>query len=502
MDIILQFNICTSCFLAANTDLLGLLQETEKIKDLISCRHCHENFDRDYHRPFLLPCLDGICQMCMLNIQAAGKTSYECEKCLTEHIFIQKNVVTLKVDPIRELLAEIYRLTQEGCNMVCEMCPNQQTALHRCIDCSHFICMDCVNLHSTLTPFKSHVVVEIRCLLEGRMDDLKLLSTTSSKLCQDSGHGKEHASLFCCSTSCTKPICMRCAITTHKDHDFRDISEVGKESETELQNRTKNLLSKADQAFRSIARLTTLHEEYLKVSQELQEEIKTYFSEAKLAVEMREKKLLDAVSEKINNEQSSIENDQRRLTSFVNACKEACYYGSISSKIDDVQSSLYVAESIQSRFENLENQSHENQTILKTIKFLKEPSITSHLTTVKSLGKLSVSKAISTQSTAVIIPSIVEEQQEVQFDIQLLSSQGKPVVDEDVSVCLERNGKPLTVIPCVLNKPSSNFLGSWIPEEQIQLSWIVVSNGIRMETLGGILNVKKKTQKLSTVRNG
>ena len=440
--------------------------------------------------------------MCTLNIQAAGKTSYECERCLTEHICIQKNVVTLKIDPIRELLAEIYRLTQEGCNMVCEMCPNQQTALHRCIDCSHFICMDCVNLHSTLTPFKSHVVVETKCLLEGRIEDLKLLSSVGSKLCQVSGHGKEHASLFCFSTSCVKPICMRCAITTHKDHDFRDISEVGKESESKVQNQIKELLLKADQACRSITRLTDLHEKYFEMSQELQNEIKTYFSEAKRAVEMREKMLLDALSEKLNNEQSSIENEQRRLTSFVNACKEACYYGRISSKIDDVQSFLDVAESIQSRIENLKNQSHENQTILKTIKFLKEPPITSHLTTMNSLGKLSVSKAISTQSTAVITPSIVEEHQQVQFDIQLLSSQGKPTVEEDVSVCLDRNGKPLTVIPCVLNKPSTNFLGSWIPEEPMQLTWTVVSNGIRMETLGGILNVKKKTQKLSKVRNG
>ena len=200
--------------------------------------------------------------MCTLNIQAAGKTSYECERCLTEHICIQKNVVTLKIDPIRELLAEIYRLTQEECNMVCEMCPNQQTALHRCIDCSHFICMDCVNLHSTLTPFKSHVVVETKCLLEGRIEDLKLLSSVGSKLCQVSGHGKEHASLFCFSTSCVKPICMRCAITTHKDHDFRDISEVGKESESKVQNQIKELLLKTDQACRSITTLTDLHEQF------------------------------------------------------------------------------------------------------------------------------------------------------------------------------------------------------------------------------------------------
>ena len=358
------------------------------------------------------------------------------------------------------------------------------------------LCMDCVNLHSTLTPFKSHVVVETKCLLKGRMEDLKLLSSASSKLCQVSGHGKEHASLFCFSTSCVKPICMRCAITTHKDHDFRDISEVGKESETKVQNQTKNLLSKADQACRSIARLTNLHEQYFKVSEELQDEIKTYFSEAKLAVETREKKLLEAVSEKLNNEQSSIESEQRRLASFVNSCKEACYYGRISSKIDDVQSFLDVSDSIQSRFENLKKQVHENQTILKTMKFEKEPQITSHLTTINSLGKLSVSTAISSQSTAIITPSIVEEHQQVQFEVQLLSSQGKPVVDE---VCLERNGKPLTVIPCVLNKHAATFIGSWIPEEPMQLNWRVVSNGIRMETLEGILDIKQKTQKVNTV---
>ena len=466
---------------------------------MISCRICHENFDRDGHRPLLLPCLDGICKMCTLDIQTAGKTSYECEKCLTEHVCLQEDGVTLQIDPTRELLAEIYRLTQEECNIVCEMCPNQQTALHRCIDCSHFICMDCVNLHSTLTPFKSHVVVETKCLLKGRMEDLKLLSSASSKLCQVSGHEKEHASLFCFNTSCIKPICMRCAITTHKDHDFRDLSEVGKESETKVQNQIKELLLKADQACRSITRLTDLHEQYFQMSQELQNEIKTYFSEAKREVKMREKKLLDDLSEKLSNEQSFIKKEQKRLTSFVNCCKEACCYGRISSKIDDVQSFLDVSDSIQSRFENLKKQVHENQTIFKTMKFEKEPPITSHLTTINSLGKLSVSTAVSLQSTAIITPSIVEEQQQVQFEVQLLSSQGKPVVDEDVSVCLEHNGKLISYILCVLNKQATTFIGSWIPEEPMQLNWRVVSNGIRMETLEGILDVKQKTQKESTV---
>ena len=468
---------------------------------MISCISCHENFDRDGHRPLLLPCLDGICKMCTLNIQDAEKTSYKCGKCFTEHICIQDKVVTLPIDPTRELLAEIYRLTQEKCNMVCEMCPKQQTALHRCIDCSHFICIDCVNLHSTLTPFKSHVVVETKCLLKGRMEDLKLLSSASIKQCPITGHGKESATFFCFSTSCIKPICTRCALTSHKDHNFRDILEVWNESETKMQNQIKDLLTKADQACLSITRLTDLHEQYFKISQELQNEIKIYFSKIIRAVKRREKKLLDAVSEQLDNEQSCIEKEQRRLTSFVNCCKDSCYYGRISSKIDDVQSFLDVSKSIQSRFENLKKQVHENQTILKTMKFLKEPPITSHqhVTTVNRLGKLSVSKAVSSHSTAIITPSIIEEQQQVQFEIQLLSSRGKPIVDEDVSVCVERNGKLITCIRCVLNKPSKTFLGSWIPEEPMQLNWRVVSNGIRMETLEGILNVKQKTQKVNTV---
>ena len=464
------------------------------MKTLISCRICHENFDRDGHRPLLLPCLDGICKMCTLNIQAAGKTSYECEKCLTEHICIQEDGVTLQIDPTRELLAEIYILTQE-CNMVCEMCRNQQPAFHRCINCSHFICMDCVKLHSTLTPFISHVVVETKCLLKGRMEDLKLLSSASTKQCPVTGHGKESATFFCFSTSCIKPICTRCALTSHKDHNFRDLSEVEKENKTKVQHQITDILSKADQACVSITRLSDLQEKCYEKSQKLHNEVKLYFREAKRAVEKREKKLLDSLSKQMDNQQSSFENEKKRLTSFVNSCKDACYYGRISSEINDVQSFIDVAESLHSRFKNLGDQVCKGEIIMETIEFSKEPSMTSVITIVNDFGKLSISKAISSKSSAVIKPSVCEVHQQVQFVIKLLSLLEKPIIDEDVSVRLELKEKTFTVLPCVFDKLSTSFIGSWVPDEPLTLDWIVFSNGIKLETLSGILDIKRTDAK-------
>ena len=73
------------------------------IKDLVSCTSCLNRFDQYDHKPFLLPCLDGLCKMCMDDLQLAEKNGYECAKCLTDHIFMEKNDIILQSDPTREV---------------------------------------------------------------------------------------------------------------------------------------------------------------------------------------------------------------------------------------------------------------------------------------------------------------------------------------------------------------------------------------------------------------
>lgn len=117
-------------------------------------------------------------------------------------------------------------------------------------------------------------------------------------------------------------------------------------------------------------------------------------------------------------------------------------------------------------------------------------------TAVNSIGKLSVSKAISSKSKVEVKPTICNKGQEVQIQVQLFSSTGNLIVDEDVNVCLVVNGNIFKIIKCAIDESFSSFIGIWVPGKPMKLSWFVVSNGITLATLSGVLDVNKPNESI------
>lgn len=102
-----------------------------------------------------------------------------------------------------------------------------------------------------------------------------------------------------------------------------------------------------------------------------------------------------------------------------------------------------------------------------------------------------MSKVYSPKCTVVVIPPVCYVGQQIQFQIQLFSSTGKLIVEEDVSVSLKVNGKTYQLLKCAFETSSSSFTGIWIPDKPMKISWIVVSNDIELQTLNGVINVRK-----------
>lgn len=53
----------------------------------------------------------------------------------------------------------------------------------------------------------------------------------------------------------------------------------------------------------------------------------------------------------------------------------------------------------------------------------------------------------------------------------------------------------LRTIQCVIGKSSFGYIGIWIPDQPRQLSWTIFSNGIKLDTLEGVIDVKSKDRK-------
>lgn len=433
--------------------------------------------------------MNAICKSCTQNISTSEKQGLKCDGCHCLHTCFQNCDLSLQVDNTRKNASEILRLTHVESSLVCEMCQSNENASHRCLDCSLFIGTDCVKLHSTLTPFKAHTVLEMKGLLA---DENKCISLFRSKLhCQENGHEEEPLKMYCLDSACMKPICIQCCITAHKSHSYCNIAEAGKESKSKIKNLLKEVDLKVNQAQTFVTELQQMNNTFLQDTQQLQNEIKTRFNEAKKALELREKTLCDAVVAQMNDKQKCIENEKEKMTLFINSCQQACYYGNISPKLNDHQPFLDIANSMQLQFENLKSQVIENQVTMDTIKFSPEPSNICFTTSINNFGKILVTKVSPKKSKVDVSSPVCDQGQEVRFEIKLFSSTGSPVVNESVSVNLkQKEGKLLKSIQCTFHPPSSSFTGIWTPEKPLHLFWVVVSNGIVLETLRGMIKVK------------
>lgn len=315
-----------------SVDVRGFLDDSTKLKDFITCKNCKQVFDHDAHKPFLLPCLDAICKSCTQDVSTSENQGFECTECHSFHVCFQNRKISLQTDNTREAVSKGLRLTTGESKLPCEMCTNNEIASHRCLDCYHFICANCVKLHSALTcrSYKLHTVLEIKDLLT---EDIECLSLFRSAIyCTVNGHENETLKMYCSDSSCLKPVCVQCCITTHKDHTFCNIDEVGKKSEAKLEYVLKKVALKVNQAQESVTELQIINDKCLQDSLQLQNEIKTRFTEARKALEQREKNLCDSVAAHLNIKQRCIESGKKKLAFFLNSCDHASFYGNFHQR--------------------------------------------------------------------------------------------------------------------------------------------------------------------------
>lgn len=333
-------------------DVCDFLADMKKLKDFTTCRQCKQGFDNDAHKPYLLPCLDAICESCIKAISymkdVSEKQGLTCNECHCTHTCFQNGQLSLQVDSTRRIASEILCQINGNSSLVCEMCTNNEKVLHRCIDCYLFICAECAILHSTIKPLKSHTLLEIKGLLT---DDKNYLSLFRSAFyCPVNMHEKELLKMYCLNSSCMKPVCGMCCITTHKDHVFYNIAEAGNDKKTKIRDLIANVSLKENQAQKYVVELQNINDKYVQDPQQLQNEIKTLFGEAKNALDV------DDVAAILNDKQECIEKERQKLAVFLTSCKHASYYLHISPRINDQHSFIDIAKSIQLQLKNLKSQ--------------------------------------------------------------------------------------------------------------------------------------------------
>ncbi|XP_055378936.1 E3 ubiquitin-protein ligase TRIM33 [Condylostylus longicornis] len=115
----------------------------------------------------------------------------------------------------------------------CSNCSDEATATSWCVDCSEFICDNCVQAHLRLKITKDHTIKpkdEANC-------DLQNNNNNANRSLMCSTHPQEKLSLFC--ETCDKLTCRDCQLANHRDHKYKFAHEIA----TETRNQLTSLLS-------------------------------------------------------------------------------------------------------------------------------------------------------------------------------------------------------------------------------------------------------------------
>ena len=109
--------------------------------------------------------------------------------------------------------------------LTCQNGLDENVAAGRCLQCDHYLCQQCIDIHKKMKITSSHEVVTF-----AQMKGSK--NTQRKHLC--SKHSPEELKLYC--RDCEEAICRDCTIVDHRMHTYSFLKDISKELAENLQD--------------------------------------------------------------------------------------------------------------------------------------------------------------------------------------------------------------------------------------------------------------------------
>lgn len=214
---------------------------------LTTCNACSNTF----REPKLLSCMDTFCYKCLdelLYKQSQVRGSVICPTCGESTTIPDNGLRGLPDNSFATTLIKINKLNEEQKNRTtaCSACSRLpigttelSVAVVFCVVCEDKLCKACSDAHSKLKMTADHRLVPLDENFIAKLSELRKSKPTS---CHE--HSDQLYTLYCRNTECHKPICLKCAVFTHKSHDYIDIAEVAKDLRKDLLEVTEGLKGK------------------------------------------------------------------------------------------------------------------------------------------------------------------------------------------------------------------------------------------------------------------
>ncbi|XP_070550086.1 tripartite motif-containing protein 2-like [Ptychodera flava] len=127
-------------------------------EDFLCCTICLEQFKS----PKILPCLHTFCEQCLVTlVEKTG--SLNCPECRQQYQLPVGGVPAIKGNFFMSNLIEIFKQrleSMQGTEIRCAGC-KENTATHRCVECRHYLCNNCVKVHRNLPITQTHQLMTI-----------------------------------------------------------------------------------------------------------------------------------------------------------------------------------------------------------------------------------------------------------------------------------------------------------------------------------------------------
>lgn len=180
--------------------------------------------------PKLLECLHVSCDTC-LKTKFAGATSVQCPICCMVNqldLIIDNQFLIEQITSTEEAAQNAASVPETDTKTIkCSSCSDDATATSWCVECSEYICDNCVQAHQRLKITKDHT---IKPKEEANAESPEIGGGDKNIMCPT--HVQEKLSLFC--ETCDKLTCRDCQLVDHRDHKYKFAVEIAADTRNTL----------------------------------------------------------------------------------------------------------------------------------------------------------------------------------------------------------------------------------------------------------------------------
>mmetsp|Transcript_28981 Transcript_28981/g.46881 ORF Transcript_28981/g.46881 Transcript_28981/m.46881 type:complete len:258 (+) Transcript_28981:100-873(+) len=184
----------------------------------LECALCYE----PYQDPRMLPCQHTFCANC-LSLLLQGST-IQCPLDRLTHLVPNSGVVGLPKNLIAQDVLDFLAWSAEIKYLTCDFC-DDCVVKFRCTTCYQFLCEEGHRSHQRSRNTSSHIQEQFDASSRDESKIKAALRERHKANCPD--HPDQPLKFFCESDGCDRPICKRCVLGEHKDHQHGHISKVG-----------------------------------------------------------------------------------------------------------------------------------------------------------------------------------------------------------------------------------------------------------------------------------